>query len=278
MSSVWRNAVQRRNHKERAQPIERARYGILEKHKDYSLRARDFASKKSRLRALRQKAADRNPDEFSFAMISSRTDGRGVKIADRGNRPLSHEVVKLLKTQDAGYIRTMLQKTRKERERAEEEVQIMDRSANNGALQHSLRVLKNGEDHVSGRHIVFVDSKEEQIDLSPKASQGTREESPQGPDSWTGGAKGYTNMHDASGRQHDDAAVGERVDFDRKELRQIQRSQETRRRRLEGLREREQDLLAAEQELDLQRAKMNNAFTSGINKAGVKFKIRERKR
>ena len=32
MSSM-RNAVQRRNHKERAQPVERERYGILEKHK-----------------------------------------------------------------------------------------------------------------------------------------------------------------------------------------------------------------------------------------------------
>ena len=28
-----RNAIQRRNHKERAQPIEREKWGILEKHK-----------------------------------------------------------------------------------------------------------------------------------------------------------------------------------------------------------------------------------------------------
>lgn len=32
MSSM-RNAVQRRNHRERAQPIEREKWGILEKHK-----------------------------------------------------------------------------------------------------------------------------------------------------------------------------------------------------------------------------------------------------
>lgn len=32
MSSM-RNAVQRRNHKERAQPLEREKWGILEKHK-----------------------------------------------------------------------------------------------------------------------------------------------------------------------------------------------------------------------------------------------------
>lgn len=32
MSSM-RNAVQRRNHKERAQPLERQKWGLLEKHK-----------------------------------------------------------------------------------------------------------------------------------------------------------------------------------------------------------------------------------------------------
>lgn len=38
MSSL-RNSIQRRNHKERAQPLERKRLGLLEKHKvrdDYS--------------------------------------------------------------------------------------------------------------------------------------------------------------------------------------------------------------------------------------------------
>lgn len=32
MSSM-RNAVQRRNHRERAQPLEREKWGVLEKHK-----------------------------------------------------------------------------------------------------------------------------------------------------------------------------------------------------------------------------------------------------
>lgn len=33
MMSSMRNAVQRRNHKERAQPLERQKWGVLEKHK-----------------------------------------------------------------------------------------------------------------------------------------------------------------------------------------------------------------------------------------------------
>ena len=72
MSSL-RNAIQRRNHKEREQPRSRQKYGILEKHKDYVLRAKDYHSKQDRLKAFREKAYFRNPDEFYFKMINSKT-------------------------------------------------------------------------------------------------------------------------------------------------------------------------------------------------------------
>lgn len=64
-----RNAVQRRNHKERAQPIEREKWGLLEKAKDYKLRAANHREKKARLKLLKQKALEKNPDEFSFVRI-----------------------------------------------------------------------------------------------------------------------------------------------------------------------------------------------------------------
>ena len=72
MSSL-RNSLHRRNHKERSQLAHRFRLGILEKHKDYVLRARDFHSKQDRITRLRQKAADRNRDEFYFGMKGERT-------------------------------------------------------------------------------------------------------------------------------------------------------------------------------------------------------------
>ena len=72
MSSL-RNSLHRRNHKERSQLAHRTRLGILEKHKDYVLRARDFHSKQDRLTRLRQKAAERNRDEFYFGMKGERT-------------------------------------------------------------------------------------------------------------------------------------------------------------------------------------------------------------
>ena len=86
---------------------------------DYSLRAKDYNAKKARLKALRHKAAERNPDEFHFAMMSSSTHDGGRRVADRGNKALSTEVVKLLKTQDAAYLRTVAQTTRRARERRE---------------------------------------------------------------------------------------------------------------------------------------------------------------
>jgi len=46
---------------------------------------------------------------------------------------------------------------------------------------------------------------------------------------------------------------------------------------LQALKKREQELTAGLQELNLQRAKMSNSI-GGVNKNGVKFKMRERKR
>ncbi|CAI4218637.1 unnamed protein product [Parascedosporium putredinis] len=88
MSASMRNAIQRRPHRERAQPHERRHLGILEKHKDYSLRAKDYNKKKAHLKALRLKASERNEDEFYFGMHSRKArlrHRRGVR-ADGGQR------------------------------------------------------------------------------------------------------------------------------------------------------------------------------------------------
>ncbi|KAJ7675388.1 u3 small nucleolar RNA-associated protein 11 [Mycena rosella] len=101
-----KNSVHRRNHKERSQLAHRARLGILEKHADYVKRARDYHSKQDRLTRLKQKVAERNKDEFYFSM-SKQTSKGGVHVADRGNVALPQDIVKVLKTQDENYVRTM---------------------------------------------------------------------------------------------------------------------------------------------------------------------------
>ncbi|XP_010524510.1 PREDICTED: U3 small nucleolar RNA-associated protein 11-like [Tarenaya hassleriana] len=62
----------RRIHRERAQPQERKKYGLLEKHKDYKIRANAYHKKQEALQRLREKAAFKNPDEFNFKMIRSK--------------------------------------------------------------------------------------------------------------------------------------------------------------------------------------------------------------
>ena len=71
--SALRNAVKRKTHKERSQPGDRRKFGLLEKKKDYVLRARDFHKKEDAIKALKTKAAYRNPDEFYFGMQRNRT-------------------------------------------------------------------------------------------------------------------------------------------------------------------------------------------------------------
>ena len=71
-----RNAIRRRNHKERSQPVYRQKLGFLEKHKDYVQRAKDYHSKQDRLKKLREKAEFRNKDEFYFGMVGKKTSVR----------------------------------------------------------------------------------------------------------------------------------------------------------------------------------------------------------
>ncbi|KAK7206527.1 small-subunit processome [Myxozyma melibiosi] len=112
MSSL-KFSVQHKEHRERAQPANRKKWGLLEKHKDYVLRAKDYHSKEQRLKILREKAQTRNPDEFYFGMYSSKTSSasasRGMREKERESSiALTTEQMKLLRTQDAGYLNTLL--------------------------------------------------------------------------------------------------------------------------------------------------------------------------
>jgi U3 small nucleolar RNA-associated protein 11 len=72
MSSL-KNSAPRREHRERSQPLARRKFGLLEKHKDYVLRAKDYHRKQDTIKAFKEKARFRNPDEFYFKMVNSKT-------------------------------------------------------------------------------------------------------------------------------------------------------------------------------------------------------------
>ncbi|GMM49945.1 rRNA-processing protein [Starmerella bacillaris] len=111
-----------KKHLERRQPTERKRWGLLEKKKDYKQRAEDYHKKQAHLALLRSKAAAHNEDEFDYGMIRGRTRD-GVLVKEREtSKVLSNDAVKLMKTQDEGYIRTLENQERKYIERAKNQI------------------------------------------------------------------------------------------------------------------------------------------------------------
>ncbi|KAL8705452.1 MAG: hypothetical protein Q9201_001433 [Fulgogasparrea decipioides] len=273
MSSM-RNAIQRRNHKERAQPAQREKWGILEKHKDYALRAKDYNEKKKRLKGLREKAAERNPDEFSYGMLSSKTDRYGRKIQDRGNPSLSQDAIKLLKTQDAGYLKTMIQQTRRMREKMEQQYRLLSGG--------NVQVLGGGNGVKNDQHVIFVDTPEAQKSFD--VTQGNRNILPTAEDGLERFASEDGSLDPQGKKQMDPRKIMRQKEQELLVLKQDRavrklrkRREDTRQSRLNALKVRERDLLAAEQQIDHQRARLSNSV-GGVNKAGVRWKVRERKR
>lgn len=201
------------------------------------LRAILTKPKKAQIKALKQKAAEKNPDEFYHGMLSSsgpsiRGKNRtGTVNGDRGNQVLSTEAVRLFKTQDLGYVRTARNVAAKSVEELE---------------QRALGKRRGGN------KVVFVDGIEEQMQMLRKSE------------------------NDGEGDEED-------IQEESREAKKVKKLQEVAAEkleaRLEAARARLSALNEAEAALDLQRAKMSKTPTvGGINKHGVKYKIRERKR
>lgn len=150
MSSL-KNAVPKRPYKERAQPNSRKKFGLLEKHKDYVERAKAYHKKEDTLRKLKEKAAFKNPDEFYFKMIKTRTVD-GVHRPESQVNKYTAEQLMLMKTQDAGYI---LQKVQSEKRKIEKLT----------ATLHSL------DNQPSNKHIYFAEDREEANEIQSRSSK-----------------------------------------------------------------------------------------------------------
>lgn len=205
------------------------------------------------MKALRQKVAERNPDEFAFGMMSSTTKN-GIKITKRGEQngtdgPLSMDMAKLLKTQDATYLQTILQQTRKERERVEKE-----------AIIAGVGVDVEGTGPGIGKRTTFDE------DGNALARPENLVED------------GYDSELDLDDSIDEDEAKTSNLSKDQLRIQRKQkRSQQVLSQRLGTLVSREKQLSRALDQLDSQRAKIHNTV-GGVNKSGVKFKLRERKR
>lgn len=219
-------------------------------------------------------------------MLSSSVDKRGLKVTDRGNEALSTNVVKLLKTQDAAYIRTVLQQVRRERARLEEKLFL------EGEGEGEVELVRDGEDTRQGVHRVFVQGEEEMegFDAEKWFGEGKSMPSasmPEVPREW----ESESDDGDDASEEDEEAPRPQGKTPSKKKIKQAEEKakaakkfEKTRSRaqsrtayRLQMVRKKERELVAAEQELEKQRAKMSSSV-GGVNKNGVKFKIRERKR
>ncbi|EEY21256.1 U3 small nucleolar RNA-associated protein [Verticillium alfalfae VaMs.102] len=269
MSSM-RNAVQRRSHRERAQPLERKRFGLLEKDKDRQLRQKDYKKKSATLKSLREKAADRNEDEFYFGMLSRDGPGsrvldgkkwRGTVTGDRGNRAMEVSLVRLLKTQDIAYVRTTRSVVMREVQRLTEAVVLAAEGLPAGDDED-----EEGDDEFDfaeapkPKKIVFVDDVAQQLE----AVEEEEEE--------VGGADDSDGLDDEDDDDKKEEAVDEETARKKKNLQRLRAELALAQRKLKVL-------TKAEQELEIQQAKMAKTATSGgTTRKGKKIMVRTRKR
>ncbi|KAK4229119.1 small-subunit processome [Podospora fimiseda] len=259
-------SVQRRSHRERAQPLERAKLGLLEKHKDYSKRAKDYKKKQTILKSLRQKAADRNEDEFYFGMMSRKGPGASItrgkefdgKVhGERGNKAMDVDLVRLLKTQDLGYVRTLRSVVLKEVKGLEERWILA------GGLDEEDEGWDSGDEEDGGgsgkkvKKIVFADGVEEWEAKLKREMRGDEYE-----DEYYEGMEG------------DDNDEKRQLEAERKA-----KNLEKLKGKLTAAKKKLKVLTEAERELGITQAKMAKTATSGgITKSKRRIKIRERKR
>lgn len=118
--------------------------GLLEKKKDYKLRAEDYHKKQNTISALRKKALDKNPDEFYFKMINTQLQD-GVHVAKKDTEEvMTEEQKKMMRTQDIKYVEMKRVAEAKKIERLKGELHLLD-----------------ADSKQKNKHTFFVDSKKD---------------------------------------------------------------------------------------------------------------------
>lgn len=240
---------------------------------DYSLRAKDHKKKQTVLKSLKQKAAERNEDEFYFGMVSRGkfSSGKlavgkkwdGTVAGDRGNKSLDMDTVRLLKTQDIGYLRTV-------RNVVAKEVRDLEQKA----------VIAGAFAGVDGE-----DDEEEEDDFDSDEDAAPRKAKPQSRPKKIVFAASEEELEEKMPEPEDsdvdmDDDDSEQLDNEKdREARKRAQNAERLRTKLRNARKKLKALTDAENELELQRARMAKTATVGsITKKGQKIKVRERKK
>jgi U3 small nucleolar RNA-associated protein 11 len=173
---------------------------------------------------------------------------------DRGNKAMDVDTVRLLKTQDLGYVRTMRNVAAKDVRELEERFilaggaeQDNDEDDSDDDMGPSMSAPQKP------KKIVFFDAAEEREQALEQAKDEDEDD----------------EMEDAEDKDDDKAAAA------RKKAQNLEKVE----RKLKDARRKLKTLMNAEYELELQKAKMAKTATSGgITKSGRRIKVRERKR
>jgi U3 small nucleolar RNA-associated protein 11 len=133
--------------------VARKKLGLLEKHKDYVKRAKNYHQKQATLKALRVRAYNRNPDEFNFGMIKSKF--RAGKHVTK-NETLTSDMLKLMKTQDVSYIGLQRHINGKKLQKEQEQLAVFE-----GAKP-------------THKHVIFADDQQEASEIKQRLLSSTK--------------------------------------------------------------------------------------------------------
>ena len=199
-------------------------------------------------------------------------------MADRQNPALGQDVIKLLKTNDAGYVNNLLQKTNQARARLEQSLVLNE--------HQDIELLGSLSSQEKGNHRIFVNSREDQRQYE---SDRTLVDWSVATTRKLGNPSIHEQKDDSDGKRliylSNDAPKSRRA-AERQERalkqdtilrKQRRKAQDARTSKLAVLKTREKSLIEANNEINLQRAKMSNSV-GGTTKFGAKWKVRERKK
>jgi len=144
--SSWAKASKtgQKFHKERGQIKNREFLGLLEKKKDYKLRALDYQRKREQIKNVKRKIQERNPDEFYFNMVNTKLED-GMHQLKNKYQQFTEDEIKLMKSQDKNYIRMHQQIERKKIEK----------------MQSSLNLVDSANKDSQNKHRFYADDREE---------------------------------------------------------------------------------------------------------------------
>ncbi|CAI4231165.1 unnamed protein product [Auanema sp. JU1783] len=150
--SISKKCVAQRAHRERSMPEKRARFGILEKKKDYQLRSKDYNEKRAAIKKLKIQALDKNPDEFHHHMLNSEVKNNLHYDKKTETEEAASKVQKMLSdVKDLDYVKYKLTAEKKHIDELKSQLHFADTTTNE---------LKNN-------HVVYVDDAEQAKSFDP---------------------------------------------------------------------------------------------------------------